>query len=133
MSIDEFIELIVAAFEAYPLGLDTDMETRQYCIDYIVATRREIFDKVQFCSSHLGLTLRVRGNVDVENGTLWPTQYLLQSGDRSVCQTFDDYGKAISWMKCFLLGKPSRDEAKAIADSLCTIKPCAQDRGVARI
>jgi hypothetical protein len=133
MSTDEFVDLIVAAFEAYPLGSDIDMETRQHCVAFIVATRRKILDRVQYAASHLGLTFRVWGNVNVENGDLWPTQYLLQSGDRSVNQAFEDYGKAIAWIKCFLLSKPTRDEAKAIADSLCTIKDYARDRGAVRI
>ena len=132
VSIDEFVDLQTAAFDDYPLGSGTDMETRRYCVECLAASQRKRLGSLLTIASRLDMTLRVRGRLDVK-ADLMPTQFLLRSADGSVEQAIDGYAKAIDWLKAYWLSLPAQVEARALAESLSHFKSSHVDRKAIRI
>lgn len=117
VSIDEFVELRMADFHSYPLGPDIDITMHQFNIDYVAASIRESLERVQSIAAFHGLTLKVRGRVDLKADTL-PAQFLFRSADGSTDVAIDGYAETGYWLQAHRLAKPARDEAVAISAGL---------------
>jgi len=117
VSIDEFVDLRMAAYHSLPLGPGVDIATRQHSIDFVGASQRKSLGCVQSLAALHGLTLKVRGRVDVESGSL-PTQFLLRSADGSIDVAIEGIDETGYWLRGHRLAKGTREEAAAILEVL---------------
>lgn len=110
LSIDEFVDLRMASLTSLS----------EYCQKQMDASQRRTLGDVKTLAACHGLTLHVRGSVEL-GADLLPTQYLLRSEDRSVDLAIEGYVETAKWFRDRRLGFHARAEAMAISESVPSV------------